>query len=191
MAGASRRRFCRRVPARRRSSFLAASTGRLISSFASSVSTTEFGRKSGEIYGGAGVARKKRGGVRLHAPSLVYRPALLQVLVDELRHLEHRDAALATEDRLELLVGDDHAALLRILEAVPLDVRPELLGDFRARHTVVADDGAERSTRLHRLHERGIRFTLRAALLLRATALRGFLRFLGALLFLCGHSLSR
>src|SRR4051812_37404199 len=96
---------------------------------------------------------------------------LLEVLVDELRHLEHRDATLAAEYRLELVVSDDHAALLRILKVVPLDVAPELLGDFRARHAVVANDCAERRGRLHRLHERRVR----RALLLRAALLRGLL----------------
>src|SRR4051812_32405653 len=55
------------------------------------------------------------------ATSLFHRQCtelLLEVLVDELRHLEHRDLALATEDGLELVVGVDHAALLGVLETV-------------------------------------------------------------------------
>src|SRR5579862_949549 len=37
---------------------------------------------------------------------------LLQVLADELRHLEHVHARLAAEDRLQRRVGVDHAAVL-------------------------------------------------------------------------------
>ena len=46
-----------------------------------------------------------------------------EVFVDESRHLEHRDLA-ATKDRTEVLVGVDHAAVLRILKAFTLDVAP-------------------------------------------------------------------
>src|SRR6185312_7629643 len=129
---------------------------------------------------------------------------LLDVLVDELGHLEHRDLALATEDRLELVVGVDHTTLLRILKPIALDVRPELLRDLGARKWVVSDDCTERRIRLLRRHEGGVGFALRAALLggllratllgsalLRAALLRAAL--LGGLLrtLLCSHSLSR
>src|SRR5687768_11577824 len=87
------------------------------------------------------------------------------MLVDELRHLEHRDLALAAEDRLEVVVGVDHATLLGILQALPLDVLPELLGHFGARHGAAADDGRKLRAGLHRLHERGIGLPLGAALL--------------------------
>src|SRR5690349_1909208 len=50
---------------------------------------------------------------------------LLHVLADQLCHLEHRDLAAAAEDDLELVVSIDHAALLGILESVPLDVLPQ------------------------------------------------------------------
>ena len=65
------------------------------------------------------------------------------MLVDEARHLEHRDLALSTENRTEILVGVDHAAVLAVLETSPLDVMPELLRDFGARERARADDVTE------------------------------------------------
>src|SRR5689334_23617158 len=124
----------------------------------------------------------------------------LEVFVDELGHLEHRDFVLAAKDWSELVVGVDHPTLLLILAAIPLDVLPQLFRDFRARHRAVPDDGAERRIRLHRLHERRIRCALRTGAfptcLARATAclLRTTLRTaLGAapLCFFRCHSLSR
>src|SRR5438067_2195984 len=66
------------------------------------------------------------------APSTYAREArvLLDVLVDELRHLEHRYLLLAAENPSELLIGVDVATDFRILQAVPLDVLPELLRDL-------------------------------------------------------------
>src|SRR4051812_6144566 len=81
----------------------------------------------------------------------------LEVLVHQLDHLEHVDHRLAAEDRLEVVVGLDVPPVLRILQLVLLDVRPELLGDFRARNGLAADDFRERRARGHRLHERRIR----------------------------------
>jgi hypothetical protein len=51
---------------------------------------------------------------------------------NELGHLEHRDGLLATEDRLQLVVGVDLGLHLLVLETVLLDVGPELLGELRA-----------------------------------------------------------
>jgi hypothetical protein len=62
---------------------------------------------------------------------------------DELRHFEHRHFALAAEHRPELLVGIDEAPIDRVLQLVLLDVVPDLLGDFGARHRRCADDGCE------------------------------------------------
>src|SRR5262245_16983866 len=59
---------------------------------------------------------------------------LLEVLVDQLGHLEHRYRALAAEHGLELVVGIDVATVLLVLQAVALDVGPDLLGDLGARH---------------------------------------------------------
>ena len=46
-----------------------------------------------------------------------------KVFVDESGHLEHGDLA-ATKDRAEVLVGVDHAAVLRILKTLTLNVAP-------------------------------------------------------------------
>ena len=87
---------------------------------------------------------------------------LLQMIRYELRHLEHRHLALAAEHSAELVVGVDQPSVHGILQAVLLDVVPDLLRDFGARQRLCADHGAERRRRRHRLHESGIRFTLGA-----------------------------
>ena len=87
-----------------------------------------------------------------------------EVLRHQLRHVEHADLRLAAEHRLELVVGIDCAAVLCILQVVLLDVLPELLHDFRARHRLVADDGRELRARRERLHKRSVRRTLRGLL---------------------------
>src|SRR2546427_351400 len=85
------------------------------------------------------------------------RRGLLEVLGDQLGHLEHADLLLAAEDLLERLVRVDHAAVLAVLELVLLDVFPELLGHLRAWHRLRPDDVGERVARRHRLHESGAR----------------------------------
>src|SRR5262245_31949946 len=99
------------------------------------------------------------------------RSGRLHVLVDELGHLEHRDFALAAEDDFELVVRVDHAALLLILQPVPLDVLPQLLRHFGSRHRTRANHRTERGVGLHGLHEGRIWRSLRAAAL-RAAPLR-------------------
>src|SRR4029079_10112597 len=89
-------------------------------------------------------------------------------VVDQLRHLEHRDAALATEHRAQLVVGVDLPTVLLVLEAVLLDVVPDPRRDLGARHRAGPDDGAELRARLQGLHDRGVRGP--------AAALRGALR---------------
>src|SRR5262249_28920706 len=97
-----------------------------------------------------------------------------EVLVDQLRHLEHRDLLLAAEDRLHLVVAVDHPALLGILEIVLADVGPELLDHLGAGNRLVADDLSEVLGRLQLLHEGGVRLALRSRRLLRRL-LRGLL----------------
>ena len=53
---------------------------------------------------------------------------LHQVLTDEGGHLEHRDGLFAIEDDAELFVGVDLGLHLLVLQAVLLDVGPNLLG---------------------------------------------------------------
>ena len=62
-------------------------------------------------------------------------------------------------DHLKCGVGIDHLLVLLVLEAVLLDVVPELLGELRARERLRADDGGKGGIRLYRLHERGVWFT--------------------------------
>src|SRR5512132_995394 len=117
----------------------------------------------------------QRGDVRIARPPECRPRRLLDVLVDELGHLEHRHLALATKHWAELVVGVDHATFLLILEAVSLDVAPELLRDLGAGYRIAADHRREHRIWLLRRHERRIRYALRAALLgglLRATLLR-------------------
>jgi hypothetical protein len=85
---------------------------------------------------------------------------LLDVLVHQLRHLEHRYLALAAEDRLELGVGVDHPAVLRVLQLVLLDVVPHLLRELGAGQVVLADDSGELAARLDRLGDSASRHCL-------------------------------
>src|ERR1019366_10460106 len=74
---------------------------------------------------------------------------LLQVLADQFRHLEHVDGLLPAEHGLERLVRVDHAFVLLVLEAVLLDVGPELLRHFSARNRLRSDDFRESRARGH------------------------------------------
>ena len=56
----------------------------------------------------------------------------LKLVRNQLGHLKHRDLSLA-EDRAQIGVGVDHAAINGVLQTVLLDVVPHFLGDFRAR----------------------------------------------------------
>ena len=53
-----------------------------------------------------------------------------ELLVDQAVHLEHVDLALAAEDGLQLVVGVDHPAVHRVLQAVLADVGPQFLDHF-------------------------------------------------------------
>src|SRR3989338_1535123 len=65
---------------------------------------------------------------------------LFHVRRDELRHLEHRDLAFTAEYRLQLGVREDVPLVCWILEVVPLDIFPNLLGYFKAGHRAIAND---------------------------------------------------
>ena len=79
-------------------------------------------------------------------------PLFLQVAGDQLGHLEHADLLLAAEDGFEVVVGID-LGLLLVLQAVLLDVGPELLGQLGAGKGLVPDDLGERVVGRDGLHE--------------------------------------
>ena len=66
----------------------------------------------------------------------------LQVRRNILVHLEHRCLVLA-EDLLQLVVGEDLALVLGVLELVRLDIVPDLADHLTAWQRGGADDGAE------------------------------------------------
>ena len=98
----------------------------------------------------------------------------LQLIADQLGHLEHRDLGLL-EDFLQLGIRIDHALVRLVLKVVLLDVFPDLLGHFGARHGLVADHRGERGAGRHGLHEGGVRGALlrRSGLLRRSLLGRG------------------
>src|SRR5437868_13678688 len=79
-----------------------------------------------------------------------------EVFVDEAGHLEHRDLT-APKDGAEILIGVDHAAVLRILKTLTLDVPPQFLGHFGARHCAAADSVGEITARLLGFNECRVR----------------------------------
>lgn len=81
------------------------------------------------------------------------------VRIHELGHLEHGDGSLTAEDRLELVVSIDLGLDLRVLQAVLLDIRPELFGKLRAGKRLGTNDGGKHIVRLDGFHERSVRFT--------------------------------
>src|SRR5918995_4212924 len=92
-----------------------------------------------KMYSPAMGGQNNRKGVPAGTPSRVEggeRSA--QVSIHQLGHVEHRDLALAAEHRTELVVRVDGAPVLGVLQAVPLDVGPELLGHFGAGYRVGA-----------------------------------------------------
>src|SRR5687767_5351791 len=89
-----------------------------------------------------------------------WRPAVLvlfQMLADKLGHLEHVDLGLAAKHGLQRVVRLDHAFVLLVLQAVLLDVGPELLGDLGAWERLGANNFSQRGAWRNRPHERGVR----------------------------------
>src|ERR1035437_2505681 len=103
--------------------------------------------------------RKKAAASKLAAAAKNWRGPLRDVARDELGHLEHADLGLATKDGLEGVVGIDLRADLLVLQAILLDVDPELLGELRAGQRGRANDGSEFGIGCDGFHERGVRFT--------------------------------
>ena len=62
---------------------------------------------------------------------------------NELGHFEHTDFRLATENSLEVVIGVDHRSGHLILQAVFLDIDPELLGDFGSGQWLRTDHGGQ------------------------------------------------
>ena len=58
------------------------------------------------------------------------------MLIDCLGHLKHIQFFPA-ENRLQLVVGEDFTLVLRILEFVLLDMRPDLFGHLRSLEAVL------------------------------------------------------
>src|SRR5919112_440686 len=76
-----------------------------------------------------GASIELRDGTPPYGPS---RPRSLQVPSEVLVHLEHGRLVLA-EDLAELVVGQDLAAVLRVLQVVGLNVVPDLAHHLAAR----------------------------------------------------------
>src|SRR5947209_980110 len=131
---------------------------------------------SWESYTGGRAAGRRRGFPRNEPlPPPVPLKALLEMAREKLVHLEHRHFLFA-EDGFELVVGQDLAPVLRILQIVLLDVNPELADGFGPRQGLVADNLRQFFRGLQRLHQAGIA-------LCGGAASRGFLcRGLGAAL---------
>jgi hypothetical protein len=58
-------------------------------------------------------------------------------------HLEHADPVLATKDWPELVISQDLALVLGVLEIVGLDVLPNLAHHFRAGQGRRANNGCQ------------------------------------------------
>src|SRR5215203_3534115 len=85
---------------------------------------------------------------------------LAEISVGDLGQIEHGDLALPAEQRTQLLVGIDSPVILRVLQVIPFDVRPQLADDLSPRHGAVAYDGRELRAGLKGSHECGIRRAL-------------------------------
>ncbi len=72
---------------------------------------------------------------------------------NKLGHLKHADLRLTTENGGELVIRIDHALVLFVLESMRLDIVPQLLSDFGARHGTLTYDGSEFGAHFHRLHK--------------------------------------
>ena len=72
---------------------------------------------------------------------------------NQFRHLEHIDDVLAGEDFLEGRIGINVALVLRVLKVLALDVDPQLLHYFRARHRSFSHYRREFRAHIERLHK--------------------------------------
>ena len=91
---------------------------------------------------------------------------LLEVFVDESCHLEHGNLLASAEHGTEVVVGVDHATILRILQSLTANVGPQFLRYLCTRERRASDYWSELRTWRHRLHERCARHALRSGLFL-------------------------
>jgi hypothetical protein len=77
---------------------------------------------------------------------------LLEVPADDLGHLEHGHLVFA-EYSLQFFIGIDHALIGGVLKVIRLDVVPNFLCHFSARHRVGTNHSRQFGTRGQRLHE--------------------------------------
>lgn len=82
-----------------------------------------------------------------------WRKKLGKVFVDEFCHFKHVHCFFCAENFLKLLIWIDIALVLRILQVVFLDVRPELFSHFCTWDWCRADYSSEVCARFHRLHK--------------------------------------
>ena len=78
------------------------------------------------------------------------------MLEDQFGHLKHGNLGLSSEQNLEVRVGVDVALLVLVLEAMFLDVGPDLLHHFGARHGTAANNCGQDGVWLHGLHKLSI-----------------------------------
>src|SRR5690348_17506241 len=83
----------------------------------------------------------KKGTRRSGSPFIPPRSeGLFQMVREVLVHLEHADAILAAEDRLERRIRHDFPFVLRVLQVVFADVVPHLRNDLAARKRRASSD---------------------------------------------------
>lgn len=83
----------------------------------------------------------------------VSEPRLLEMLSQKLVHLKRRDTIL-TKNTEQLIVYDDLASVVRVLQLVSLYLLPHLADYLTTRHRTLADDRRQVCGRLQRLLQR-------------------------------------
>jgi len=79
---------------------------------------------------------------------------------DQFGHLEHADLLLAVEDGFEALISIDEGLLFRVLQAVLLDIDPELFGQLGPWKGFITDNFGQLFVRCNRFHEGRVRCSL-------------------------------
>lgn len=76
-----------------------------------------------------------------------------QMIGDQFGHLKHADRSLSVKHGLKGRVGIDLAFVLLVLQAILLDVIPELAGELGAGKRLSADDRCQLGIGGHGFHE--------------------------------------